>query len=110
MLFVWTRAYCTAWIESAFALVPLPRCAVQDFSGAQLGFIRSYSFSSATQFASLAPGPTASDDPSSAAFRAQAQQIVDLSGNLTDYDKLIAEFSATVPLGSSLNVRNMRLI
>lgn len=61
----------------------------QRFVTPQLALTRPYSYDDPNDFA--VPAPTASEDPSSAAYRAQADHVLEMSASLTDEQKMMAE-------------------
>ncbi len=63
-----------------------------SYIGAQWGMVKPFALSSGSQ---LRPGPPPAYG--SAAYRAEAQEIVDLTANLTDTQKVIAEYWADGP-------------
>ena len=77
-------------------LAPLPHVITQTFIGAQWSMVIPFSMTSATQFEGVVDtfGPALYG---SAAYVTQAQELVDISANLTDRQKLIAEYWANGP-------------
>ena len=68
-------------------------CVEQKFVGAQWGNVAPFALTSVMQFAP-ASGPEVAGSPG---YLAQAQQILDYSANLTDTQKVVAEYWANGP-------------
>lgn len=77
-------------------LAPLPHVITQTFIGAQWSLVTPFALSSADQFdpIALAVGPALFGSP---AYLVQAQELLDISANLTDKQKMIAEYWANGP-------------
>lgn len=77
-------------------LAPLPHVITQTFIGAQWAMVAPFALTSATQFEEVGDefGPALYG---SAAYRTQAQELIDISANLTDKQKMIAEYWANGP-------------
>jgi hypothetical protein len=78
------------------ALAPLPHVITQSFIGAQWSNVVPFALTSADQFTPLALqfGPALYGSPE---FVTQSQELLDISANLTDKQKLIAEYWANGP-------------
>ena len=68
---------------------------IQPFVGAQWGFVTPFALKSASQFRPLVPPKTIEADPKG--FKEQVQAVLDYSANLTDKQKVIAEYWADGP-------------
>lgn len=78
------------------ALAPLPHVITQTFIGAQWSKVTPFALTSADQFTAIALelGPALFGSPE---FLTQAQDLLDISANLTDKQKMIAEYWANGP-------------